>query len=74
MVYVKTVSCHGVTINFWAGKSRAVPMKKLSIPRLELLACLLLARLMVSVVDVVKSEVSVKDVICWTDSQIAIGG
>ena len=27
---------------------------------------------MVSVVDVVKSEVSVKDVICWTDSQIAI--
>ena len=72
VVYVKTVCCHGVTVNFWAGKSRIVPMKKLSIPRLELLACLLLARLMVSVVDAVKSEVSVKDTICWTDSQIAI--
>ena len=47
-------------------------MKKLNIPRLEPLACLLLARLMASVVDAVKSEVSLKDIICWTDSQIAI--
>ena len=74
VVYVKTVCCHRVTVNFWEGKSRVVPMKKLNILRLELLACLLLARLMVSVVDAVKSDVSVKDVICWTDSQIAIGG
>ena len=70
VVYVKTVCCHGVTVNIWAGKSRVVPMKKMSIPRLELQVCLLLARLMVSVVDAVKSEVSVKDVICWTDRNL----
>ena len=72
VVYVKTVCCHGVTVNFWARKSRVVPMKKLNIPRLEPLACLLLARFMASVVNAVKSEVSLKDIICWTDSQIAI--
>ena len=72
VVYVKTVCSHGVTLKFWTGKCRVVPMKKLSIPRLELLACLLLAKLMVSVVEAVKGEVNVKDIFCWTDSQIAI--
>ena len=35
-------------------------MKELSIPRLELMACLLLSRLMVSVKLAVEKEVSVK--------------
>ena len=62
VVYVKTVYSHGVTTKFWAGKCRVVRMKKLSIPRLELMACLLLAKLMSSVVEGVKSEVMVKDI------------
>ena len=47
-------------------------MKELSIPRLELMACLLLSRLMVSVKLAVEKEVSVKNIFCWTDSQIAL--
>ena len=53
-------------------KSRLAPMKMLSIPRLELLACLLLSELVISVVDAVKSEVRIKEIFCWSDSQIAI--
>ena len=67
------MSCsYGVSVNFWAGKSRLASMKKLGIPRLEPLACLLLSGLVISVVDVVKSEVRIKEICCWSDSQIVI--
>ena len=47
-------------------------MKELSIPRLVLMACLLLSRLMVSVKLAVEKVVSVKNIFSWTDSQIAL--
>ena len=47
-------------------------MRKLSIPRLELLACLLLLGPVISVVDAVKSEVRIKEICCWGDSQIVM--
>ena len=47
-------------------------MKELSIPRLVLMACLLLSRLMVSVKLAVEKMVSVKNIFSWTDSQIAL--
>ena len=47
-------------------------MKELPIPRLELMACLMLSRLMVSVKLAVEKEVFVKKIFCWTDSQIAL--
>ena len=59
-------------MNFWVGKRRLAPMKKLSISWVELLACLLLSELVISVVDAVKSEVRIKKICCWSDSQIAI--
>ena len=66
------MSCsHSVSVNLWVGKNRSVPMRKLSIPKLKFLACLLLSELVISVVDAVKSEARIKE-ICWIDSQIAI--
>ena len=47
-------------------------MKDLSIPRLELLACVSLSKLIVSVINAVRLEVQVRKVFCWTDSQIAV--
>ena len=69
IVFAKVTYSHGISVNFWV---RLAPMKKLSIPRLELLACLLLLELVISVVDAVKSEVRIKEICCWSDSQIAI--
>ena len=67
------VSCeHRDSVRFWTSKCRLAPVKELSIPRLELMACLLLSRLMVSVKLAVEKEVSVKNIFCWTDSQIAL--
>ena len=66
------VSCsHGVSVNVWVRKGRLAPKKKLSIPRLELSACLLFSELVILVVDAVKSEVRIKEICCWSDSQIA---
>ena len=67
------VSCeHGCSVRLWTSKCRLTPVKELSILRLELMVCLLLSRLMVSVKLAVEKEVSEKNIFCWTDSQIAL--
>ena len=71
VVYVRVVCSHGVKVNFWTGKCRVAPMKDISIPRLELLACVLLSKLVVSVVNAVRLEVQVKNLF-WTCSQITV--
>ena len=71
-VFVRVICEHGGSVRLWTSKCRLAPVKELSIPRLELMACLLLSRLMVSVKLAVKKEVSVKNIFCWTDSQIAL--
>ena len=40
-------------------------------PRLELLSCLLLSQLVKSVISALADEVSIQNVICWTDSEIS---
>ena len=59
-------------MTLWTAKCRLAPMKKLSIPRLELLSCLLLAKLIPSVKSATKVEVTFEKVVCWSDSQIAL--
>ena len=72
IVFAKVSCSHGVLVNFWVGKSRLASMKKWNIPRSELLVCLLLSELVISVVDAVKCKVKIKETCCWSDSQIAI--
>ena len=67
------VSCeHGNSVRLCINKCRLVPVKELSIPRLESMACLLLSRLMVPVKLAVEKKVSSKKIFCRTDSQIAL--
>ena len=72
VVSVRVVCSHGVEVNLWARKCRVASMKNLSIPRLELLAWVLLSKLVASVINAVILEVKVRNVFCWTDSQIAV--
>ncbi|XP_024893753.1 uncharacterized protein LOC112468697 [Temnothorax curvispinosus] len=70
-VYLKVTSATGqVTISLLAGKSKIAPISPLTVPRLELSAALLLARL----INVVRNSLSIKSipVTCWTDSTIVL--
>lgn len=70
VVYVKSVSGQHNYSTIVCSKSKVAPLKKMTIPRLELTAALLLAKLM----NYVQLSLDVKptQVHCWTDSTVAL--
>ena len=70
IAFAKVSFSHGVSGNFWVGKSRLALMKKLSIPRLELLGCLLLSKHKIYVVAAVKSEVKLTNYVHLNRSSV----
>ena len=57
---------------FVVAKTRVAPLKKQSIPRLELLSGLLLARLMDTVRSSLTPEIKIYSYHCFTDSKVAL--
>ena len=72
VVYVRYVCRHGVKVSLWTGKCCVAPVKLTTVPRLELLACALLSKLIASVKKTVASLLNVRNVFCWSDSQISL--
>ena len=70
-VFLPTGS-HGTTLTFLTSKYHLVPLKSFTVPRLELLACVLLSKLLVSVLETLKGEVKVTAMFCWSDSMVAL--
>lgn len=67
------VSCpHGVRVRLSTSKNHLVPSKALSIPRLELLSCVLLSRLIDSVQETLETEAVLGKICLWSDSQVAL--
>ena len=52
-------------------KTRVSPLQRLTIPRLELMSAVLLARLITRVTAALTPELALKTPICYTDSQIS---
>ena len=61
-----------MTVKFVSAKSKVVSNKGLSIPRIELLFCLLQSKLVSVIVNAMSVEVVVSKIVCWTDSLIAL--
>ena len=71
-VYERLVTSVRVVVNLLSAKSKVAPLKAVKIPRLELFACLLLSKLVVSVRKTVEVEVKIGLVMLWSDSEIAL--
>ena len=71
VVYLRIITTCGNYVRFVASKIRVAPLSNQTIPRLELLSAVLLARLMNSVREALTSEVEISKSVCWTDSKLA---
>ena len=72
VVYLTVKTASDTFNQFLCAKTRIAPLKKVTIPRLELLSALLLSRLISSVAHALESEIEISEVICHTDSQVAL--
>ena len=64
VMYVRSVCRYGVKVSLWTGKCCVAPVKLTTVPRLELLACVLLSKLIVSVKKAVTGLLNVRNVFC----------
>ena len=72
VIYLLIETDCGGSIKFVAAKSRVAPLSTQTIPRLELLSCLLLARLTSTVSLTLEPEINLDEPMCYTDSQVAL--
>ena len=72
VVYLVIKTSTGHSVRFVVSKTRVAPVKTQTIPRLELLSALLLARLMVTVAQGLESELPLTQPRCFTDSKVAL--
>ena len=72
VVYVRVESIVGNSVEFVAAKTRVSPAGGQTIPRLELLSALLLAKLITSVYTALKDDMQLGSMACFTDSKVAL--
>ena len=72
VVYLVLRTNSGAAVRFVVSKTRVAPLQLQTIPRLELLSALLLSKLVVSVVNSLKSTLPPVEIRCYTDSQVAL--
>ena len=72
VIYLLMESEDGFHTSFVVAKTRVAPLKKQSIPRLELLSAVLLARLVDATKSSLSTELEISACHCFTDSQVAL--
>ena len=72
VIYVQAETRNGSMSRIITSKTKVAPIKKLSIPRLELLSCLLLSEIMMNVYNALLDVVSIDNIFLWSDSEVAL--
>ena len=72
VVYLLIETSNGYFTQFVISKTRVSPLKAQTIPRLELLSALLLAKLMHSVASSLETEIVLVKPECYSDSKVAL--
>ena len=72
VVYLLMETENGHSVRFLAAKTRVSPLRRQSIPRLELLSALLLSRLMRSISQSLENELQLLPPSCFTHSKVAL--
>ena len=72
MVYIRVETTLCIRVNCLCAETKLAPLKKLSIPRLELLGCVLLSKVLKDVLVAFKGRVFIDSVYCWSDYEVAL--
>ena len=72
VIYARTMFKDKMTLKFVSAKSKLVSNKSLPIPRIGLLSCLLLPKLLSAVVNAMLVEVVASKTACWADSLVPL--
>ena len=72
VAYLRIGDEHTAQVEFLASKTRVAPTKAMTIPRLELLSALLLAKLCHSIEMALKPVLQLEETICYTDSKVSL--
>ena len=72
VVYLRIETTTSVYVKLVMSKARVAPLARQTVPRLELLAALILARLVSRVQAALEPIVNVDDIFCWTDSMTTL--
>ena len=72
VIYARTIFKDKITVKFVTAKSKVVSNKDFSIPRIELFSCLLLLKLISTVVSTMSVEVVVSKTVYWTDLLVVL--
>ena len=71
-VYLRIETIKGISTRLIMSKTRVAPLTKPTISRLELLAALILARLVQRIREALKPIAQINEVFCWTDSMTTL--
>ena len=72
VVYLLLDTSAGYSAKFVAAKIRVAPLQQQTIPRLELLSALLLARLLSTIAKSLESDLKLSSPCCFTDSMVSL--
>ncbi|UYV81093.1 hypothetical protein LAZ67_19002754, partial [Cordylochernes scorpioides] len=73
-IYLRTVKNEEVNVQLVTSKARVAPKRKLTIPRLELMSCLIGSRLTKQVMKIISESIAIPEtnIWFWTDSSTAL--